>query len=190
MPLSPLRPIPHLCTSGRLSRLPRGAFQSPFPHMENVLVAWLEWVSGGLLVVSSKLTKVHLKGCNPPIIIISGPKGSTMRGNEVFSTPARLVWANWPVTNLSNGFTQSERSVAVNCWVKCHIFRSLCRPHAFIFVRSIFHCFIHSLFCRFVYSHFRPHFCYLHSSVSHYSYFCHICYHFAYLTYVHLYFCR
>ena len=38
-----------------------------------------------------KLTTVCLKVCEPPIATISDPKGSVISGNEVLSTPARLV---------------------------------------------------------------------------------------------------
>ena len=99
VPQLPILLIPSLHTSGQLSILTGGTFWSSCTCLEMVWVAWLDFITGSLLVVYSKLTTERLKGYEPPITIIAGPKGSSMSCNEVFSASVQLVWANWSITN-------------------------------------------------------------------------------------------
>ena len=68
---------------GRCSNHHVPIFQWNWSHGQSVLQV--------LLIVSSKLTPVLLKGCASPISIISGPEGSVMSSIKVISTSSRLV---------------------------------------------------------------------------------------------------
>ena len=70
----PLRPIPPLRNSVKLSRMPRETLWFSYQHMAMVEVSWLECMAGFLLVVLFNLTSVRLKGCKPPITIFQTPK--------------------------------------------------------------------------------------------------------------------
>ena len=125
--------------------------------------AWLECTTGGSVVVLFKLSPVRLKGCGPPITIISGLEGSDMSGNEVFSTPERLVWDDLSITNCSKE-VPPIRGVSSG-----ELLRQL---SSFAFAFSAAHVsFFWLSFHRFVRSHFCLYVCYLHSCLSHNDYF-------------------
>ena len=178
IPSLQLWPITPLSTSGWLSRLPRDTFWLPCARMATVAITWLEWMPGASLIVLFKISPVRLKGCKPPITIISGHKGSAMNGNEVFYTQSRLVWDNLFIANFSKDPPQAEGSVVVNCWGNYHLLRLNRQPHVFFFPAHIFCCFVRSCF--------HLHFFNLHLRLSHNDYFHHPCSQFAYPPYVPL----
>ena len=149
----PLHTLTLLCTSGKISRLTIQTFQLPCLNMEMAAVAWLEWIVGDSLILSSKLAPVLLKGYNPHIQIISGPKGSFMSGKKFVSTPVWLIWAYWSITNFSKEIYHAA-IIVVYCWGKCHLLCSLYPPNVFLLICS--------RFCCFVCSRFHRRFCYLH----------------------------
>ena len=113
--------IPTLHTPMQIYRLPREEFRSTYPCIATAAIALLEWMTGGLIILLSNLTPVRLEDCNPPIAIISGPKGSSLSTNKVFSNPALLVRANWSAKDHSKDPPQVEAALVVNCWGKCNI---------------------------------------------------------------------
>ena len=81
----------YFCGSVRLFRMLREMLLSPYPHMEMLAVAWLEWIMGGLLVVSPKLVPLWSKGCDPTIannLVLY--KASAMSTNKFIYSPALL----------------------------------------------------------------------------------------------------
>ena len=141
-----LCPSPLLITSVRITRLPKWMFRSPCPRMSMVAVFWLHWIKVGGPVVSSKHNPEPPEGCEPPTTNNLGSKDSVLIGNKVVSTPARLVWAYWSVTNFLEEYFQAECTVVVDFWVNM---RFLYWSHALQFVRfgfpPHFH-YCHSLF--------------------------------------------
>ena len=86
-----LHPNPPLCTSLRLSRLPREMFQSPCTSLPTVAIFWSKWMAGRQIYVLSKCSPERPKVCEPPTANNLGiSKGSAITDNRVVSTPALL----------------------------------------------------------------------------------------------------
>ena len=71
-------------------------------------VAWLEYMMGEGLVVSSKLATELPKVCKPHKTNTLGPKASVIINNQVVSTTARLVWSDLFVANFLKEYFPSR----------------------------------------------------------------------------------
>ena len=100
------RPNSPLWISVRLSMLPMEMFLSPCPRLEMVVIAWLEWMTVRWISASSKRATERLKGCETPPTANSLDL-SVITDNEIVSTPARLVWADFSIANLSEVYLPS-----------------------------------------------------------------------------------
>ena len=88
----------------------QGTFRSPCPHLSMEVVAWLEWMTGGSFVMSSKCNTPRLMVCDPLIEIILGNEGSVMSGSKADFVPTRLEWDNFFVANLWRAYSPSHGS--------------------------------------------------------------------------------